>query len=269
MKILIILLCSLSSTLLPAQSEKFVHSELPYTTISNINGYIHVIGEDRNDISVELLNVESEDDVSLVREEYEDGLYIYVQLPGHQITINAKDHTISQQWDSNRGSVKIGSFHYDLLLRVPKHTNLNLSTLNDGEIDVKNITGELSVNNLNHSINLSQVSQLVYANALNGDIDVDFTSNPVKEMYIHSLNGGVTLNMPDELHADLSFSSFNGELYTNVDDIRSTGPKIKKNTSDEGFEIKIGKENNYVVGNGGPKITIETFNGDAYLKENN
>ncbi len=269
MKLFNLLLFALSTTLLAAQSEKFTHTDLPYTTVSNINGYIHVIGEDRADISVELMNVESKEDVKLVREEYEDGLYVYVQLPDHQVTINAQDHSINQQWKNNDCSIKIGSFHYDILLRVPKHTHLNLSTLNDGEIDVKNITGELSVNNLNRSINLSQVSQLIYAHALNGDIDVDFTSNPEKEMYIHSLNGEVTLNMPDELHAEIAFSSFNGDLYTNFDDIRSSKPEIKKNDSDDGFKISIGKEDLYVIGKGGPKITIETFNGDAIVKEKN
>jgi len=63
-------------------------------------------------------------------------------------------------------------FKMDMTLRVPAGTNLVLSTVNEGDINVKDVKGNLHVNNVNGAIALNGVEGKVYAHTINGDIDI-------------------------------------------------------------------------------------------------
>jgi hypothetical protein len=60
----------------------------------------------------------------------------------------------------------------DLNVQVPVGTALDLATVNDGDIVVRNVDGEINAENTNGEVTLRDVSGSVVAHALNGDVVV-------------------------------------------------------------------------------------------------
>ncbi len=64
----------------------------------------------------------------------------------------------------------------------------------------------------------------------------------------------------------MSFKSFNGSLYTNIDPLESLPAIVNKTETGKGIKFKVETER-YKIRNGGPLLDVETFNGDAFIKE--
>ena len=58
----------------------------------------------------------------------------------------------------------------DLEILVPRRTNLELSTVNDGDIRVEGVDGELEIGNVNGAITLTAVGGSVVAHTVNGKV---------------------------------------------------------------------------------------------------
>ena len=151
-------------------------------------------------------------------------------------------------------------------VKVPYGINLAVSTINDGDISVEKVSGGLYADNINGSIRLTQISGATHVSSINGDIDLTYDSNPSLPCRYYALNGDINIHVKKGLGASVSFESFNGNFYTNVDAIESLPVALEKRPKKDGVEYKI-NGNRYKVGSGGVFLDIETFNGDAYLKE--
>ncbi|MBZ0246463.1 MAG: hypothetical protein K8H85_10985, partial [Cyclobacteriaceae bacterium] len=151
-------------------------------------------------------------------------------------------------------------------VKVPYGINLAVSTINDGDISVEKVSGGLYADNINGSIRLTQISGATHVSSINGDIDLTYDRNPSLPCRYYALNGDINIHVKKGLGASVSFESFNGNFYTNVDAIESLPVALEKRPKKDGVEYKI-NGNRYKVGSGGVFLDIETFNGDAYLKE--
>ncbi|MEK6780351.1 MAG: DUF4097 family beta strand repeat-containing protein [Bacteroidota bacterium] len=154
----------------------------------------------------------------------------------------------------------------DFTIKVPALVNLILSTINDGDVTVENVRGALKVENVNGSIKLTSISREATATTVNGDVDIEYASNPLKDCRFYSLNGDINAWFQKGLAANMSFESFNGDFYTNVDRLESLPVTVEKEQQDNGTKYKV-KGNRFKIGNGGVLLDFETFNGDVYLKE--
>lgn len=154
----------------------------------------------------------------------------------------------------------------DFAIKVPTYVNLMLSTINDGDITVENVKGALKVENVNGSIKLTSISREATATTVNGDVDVEYVTNPLKDCRFYSLNGDINAWFQKGLAANMSFESFNGDFYTNVDRLESLPVTVEKEKRDNGTKYKV-KGNRFKIGNGGVLLDFETFNGDVYVKE--
>ena len=102
-------------------------------------------------------------------------------------------------------SVSTGLSHrpVDAIIQVPTRTSLNLNAINDGDIRVDQVQGELEVSCLNGAVTLTQVSGSAIAHALNGDVKVTFASiDPNKSMSFSSLNGDIDVTFPASFKAN-------------------------------------------------------------------
>jgi len=183
----------------------------------------------------------------------------------------------SENWLKNRLSNKRWSYYtedcqqdfdftMDMTIRVPADLNIYLSTVNDGKVTVKNVRGTLDLHNVNGPVSAEGVESNTVARTINGDVDLDFNRQPDSGSF-YSLNGNITMLMPNGFSANATFKSYNGEIYTNIDDISQEAMLHKETSAKKGTKFKAEVTSMITFRDGGGMFEIETFNGDAYVKE--
>jgi DUF4097 and DUF4098 domain-containing protein YvlB len=171
-------------------------------------------------------------------------------------------------WDCrNRDCRDEYDYKMDFTIKVPSSIHLMVSTINDGDITVENVRGSVDADNINGSIRLTNLEREADASTINGDVDIEYTSNPSKNCRFYSLNGDINALFRKGLAASMSFESFNGSFYTNIDNIEPLPVRVVKTAEGDGIKYKV-NGNRYQVGKGGGAyLDFETFNGNVYLKE--
>src|SRR5205823_3038221 len=98
--------------------------------------------------------------------------------------------------EEQNNEMKIGTNNFrgacctSIEIQVPAKTNLNLQTLNGGDIVVDGVEGAIEVTNTNGGVSVNNVAGSVVAHSLNGKVTVSLrqiTSN--KPMSFTSMNG--------------------------------------------------------------------------------
>ena len=159
-------------------------------------------------------------------------------------------------------------YRMDFVLKVPSTIHLMVSTINEGDISIENITGAVQANNINGSIKLNNLVREANVSTINGDVDVEYSSNPKKDCRFYTLNGDINAWFQKGLTASVGFESFNGSFYTNVDRLESMPVQVEKKEAGNGNGMKYKiNDNLFKIGSGGAFLDFETFNGNVYLKE--
>jgi putative adhesin len=164
-----------------------------------------------------------------------------------------------------------GLLAVDLEIQVPAHTNLQLSTVNNGNVTVEGIDGEMEIANVNGSITLQAVSGAVVAHTVNGKVLADLTRiTAQKPMAFTSLNGVVDVTLPAAVKANLKLRTDNGNVFTDfelkmlsqsaptVEDTRRTGGR---------YRVEVNRLIYGSVNGGGPDFEMRTFNGNIYVRK--
>ena len=160
----------------------------------------------------------------------------------------------------------------DITIQVPNRTSLNLHTINDGDISVEQVQGEIEVNDINGAVTLTQVAGSVVAHALNGTVKVGLTSLEAnKPMSFSSLNGDIDVSFPPDFKANVSMKSDNGEIFSDFDvklDSSAVQAKPEEARSKGGkYKIKIDRTVKGTINGGGPEMQFKTFNGNIYIRK--
>lgn len=165
---------------------------------------------------------------------------------------------INEQW--NRAT--------NLEVKVPKNFSLKLSTVNDGNIYVKGVNGEMEISNVNGEITMESVSGSASTDTVNGDIKVDFNSiTNDANMAFSSLNGDLDITFPNSLKADVKAKTDMGEIYTDFDmQVSANKAEVNKNNSSGTYKVKIEQWVRGKINGGGPEMLFKTFNGDILIK---
>lgn len=155
--------------------------------------------------------------------------------------------------------------YFDFDLKIPRETHIEVKTVNDGDITIKNVDGDYIVNNVNSSINMENISGSGDVYTVNGSVMIDFEKNPRADCEFGSLNGKVTLNFMPKLDADFRLKTFNGAFFSDFP--VSHLPTNAKISTEGNYKktYKIDKTTNVRIGNGGPTINLKGFNGDMYI----
>jgi DUF4097 and DUF4098 domain-containing protein YvlB len=253
--------------------------------VANVNGNIHVVGYEGDKVIIEVNKwisgktearlEKGKKDLQLGVMDRADTLILYTQDGcmsfGHHAQRKNKNGWHRSGWGydwecNGRNCESEFDYKMDFTIRVPVGVNLVLSTINEGDVTVENVSGAVKANNINGSIRLTNLSREADATTINGNVDVTYTSNPKNECRFYSLNGDINALFQKGLAANLSFESFNGDFYTNVDKIESLPVTVEKTGNGESVKYKI-SDTRYRIGNGGVFLDFETFNGNVYLKE--
>jgi DUF4097 and DUF4098 domain-containing protein YvlB len=158
----------------------------------------------------------------------------------------------------------------DITLQVPAKTSLRLKSVNDGDIKVDQVQGEIEVNAINGAVTLTQVSGSVVAHALNGDVKVTLASiEPNKPMSFTSLNGDIDVTFPPEVKASVVMKTDQGEIFSDFEiklDTTAPKPVTDGGSGKAKFKLKFDSTMRGTLNGGGPEMQFKTFNGDIFIR---
>jgi DUF4097 and DUF4098 domain-containing protein YvlB len=159
----------------------------------------------------------------------------------------------------------------DLVIQVPVHTSLHLRAVNDGDIVVTGVDGELDIDDVNGSVTLTKIAGSAVAHALNGKLLVSFTRINQKPMAFSSLNGDIDVTFPADLKANVSLRSDNGDVFSDFDvnmTPQSSQPVVEDGRNHGGkYKVKIDKTVRGTINGGGPEMQFTNFNGGIYIRK--
>jgi hypothetical protein len=160
----------------------------------------------------------------------------------------------------------------DLTIQVPTNASLKLHTINNGDIRVENVGGEIEAANVNGSIVLSRLSGPLTAHTVNGDVKAGYSRfDGKKPVSLVTLNGDIDLTLPADTKADLKMKIDNeGEIYSDFDlSVQNRTEKSVEDERDRGgrYHLRLDKTLFAALNGGGQEIVLKTFNGDILLRK--
>jgi hypothetical protein len=157
----------------------------------------------------------------------------------------------------------------DLRIEVPAASSVEASTVNDGEITVEGLSGELVLHNTNGDIEVRSVTGPVNATTVNGDVKVVFGPRlAAAAMAFSTLNGDVDVTLPADANLDVLLRSDNGDILSDFDVVLQKKPaKVEEDRQKGKYRIAVSKELSGRIGKGGQEIFLKTFNGDILLRK--
>jgi hypothetical protein len=186
------------------------------------------------------------------------------RIPNNSLGLEAeeKDNRVSINSDSWRQPI-------DLRVTVPTGSSVVLSTVNDGDLAVEGVEGELELHNTNGEIHVKDARGPVTAATVNGDVTVSFAKGgaAATAMAFSTLNGDVEVTLPAGFKADVRLRSDNGEIYSDFEIAMDQGkPEIEEKRAGGRYHLILGREMTGKIGGGGPELQLRTFNGDLVLR---
>lgn len=188
-----------------------------------------------------------------------------------RISIATTGLTVEEE--NNQVNINTESFAraIDLSISVPVHTSLHLRAVNDGDIVVTGVNGEMDIDNVNGSVTLNNIAGSAVAHALNGRLLVTFTRINQKPMAFSSLNGDIDVTFPADLKANVSLRSDRGDVFSDFDvQMQASSAKpIVEDGRDHGgkYRVKIDKTVRGSINGGGPELQFTNFNGQIYIRK--
>lgn len=252
--------------------------------IANINGHVEVQGYDGNTIIVEAKRTiwaksdsrlqEAKEAISVKVIDLMDTIIVYTSHPCQQFTNQPVGRDDRKEWgykspDWRNSCDWHTKYQLDYVVKVPRDIHLEVSTVNDGDLAVNNINGEVKACNVNGAILLDQVQNVVQATTINGDVIIKMAANPVQDARFYTLNGDIRADFKKGLSVDMSFKSYSGDFYTNISPIEKLPVKldIENSNKSAGISYKLNGKSMMRAREGGIYLDFETFNGDVFVKE--
>lgn len=234
--------------------------------VDNVLGSIRVIGYDGRNVEMvanRTIQADSKEKVEAAKAEIM--LDITDKSDTVSISVEGLDYGRSSRW-TNRVSRRDPGYKviFDFEIRVPRQSEIRLANVGDGDIQVENLTGGFDVENINGGIEMKGLAGSGRAHTINGPVTVVFASNPMNASHFGSLNGDVEVTFQRNLSADLRFKSFNGGVYTDFP-VSALPEPVNKGERRNGRFVYRNTFSGARIGNGGPMLEFDGFNGDVRI----
>ncbi len=243
--------------------------------ICNIEGDVEVEAYDGNTIEMELkktVRARRSDDVKLGMEELDIDInegenYVKVMMTAPNMEDRSYPEELNCNWNWQRHSEKrYYRYRYDYKVKVPRSISVKISTVNNGDLFIRDVEGQIYANNVNGDVELMNISENTKAHTVNGHIEVEYKSMPSEFGDFQTVNGDIEVIAPENGGAVYSFDTQWGKVYSDFDFSKKIAPKLEKNSGGKGVKYKL-SGNSYQVGNGGPSMDFETLNGTIRIRK--
>ncbi len=182
--------------------------------------------------------------------------------PGAGLQVDEQDNVIKIGALPSRGA--------ELTITVPVDTSLKLSTVNNGNIMVEGVSGEMDISNLNGNVIIRDVGGAVVAHTLNGKlVAVLHSVTAGKPMSFSTLNGDVDVTLPSDVKASLKMKSDNGDIFTDFEVTLkpSTSAVEGKRDAKGRYKLRSDRTTYATINGGGPDFSFTTLNGNLYIRK--
>jgi hypothetical protein len=242
--------------------------------IYNVNGPVRVEGYSGDNVVLEIdKTITAKDEAALNKgkdefkvefEQNADSIMAYIAAPFD----SRPRHNWNRDGNDNRRQIEY-SYRLEFTVKVPSALNLAVSTINGGEVSVYNVSGVLDAHNVNGPISLNNAKGLTNAATINGNLTIDYLSNPPGGSSYRTINGTIKVSYQADLSADLELRSMHGGYYTDFPDAEILPVVITKNQLDDGHGMvyRLNKNTAVRIGKGGKTFRFETLNGDIFIKK--
>lgn len=262
----VICISTIVSTLYGQNTKEYNANNIAAIFISNVNGSVDIIGGDRTNVMVETSDYKMKNANTLHEFMYNDTLVIVMEDKNFTAEQCDSDYSFPGNIRQRNCNRNYNPDHINITVKVPHDLMVKASTINDGVIKIENVSNSITAKNINGDIRINRARKVHEAHTINGDLNIDFISQPLLSGKYYTLNGDLTLKVPKSFNAELSFKSFNGDFYSDIDNLKFKESKTEKVDSRRRFHIKADNKTYMTAGNGGVELALETFNGDAILK---
>ena len=266
----IVLLAAAVGRLLAFQDEQTketrTFSGVNLVILDNVNGSIEATGYSGNDLrvgAVRTIRAESaerleaaEREVKLDMQQSSTTVKLYVDGP---FRCNCRDGG----WHGHQGY----SVNYDFKLEVPAAARLDLYTVNDGVIVVRNVEGDFDIGNVNGRIELTGMAGSGKAHTVNGPVKAVFVKNPPAATTFETVNGSLDLTFRPGLNADVHMKTMNGGMYTDFNVQRLPLAPESPERQNGRYVLRRGGATGVRIGAGGIEMNLKTLNGDIFIRD--
>jgi DUF4097 and DUF4098 domain-containing protein YvlB len=226
-----------------------------------LNGTINVTGYSGNQIIIDAV-VKDSNKQEKPRDEGASGMKRISKSGGLELTATEEKNAV--KLSSNMINTTI-----TLNIKVPQKFALNVSTVNNGDILIENVAGELEIQNVNGNIVLNNIAGSAVANTINGVLKANFktidTSSP---MAFSTLNGNVDVTIPATAKFDVKLKSDRGEIYSDFDmEVDKSAPQANRSAREGMYKVSIDDWVKGKVNGGGSEILMKNMNGNIYVRK--
>jgi DUF4097 and DUF4098 domain-containing protein YvlB len=218
-------------------------------SIDILSAHIEVIGEERKDVELKVT-------LSAGRRKIVTPSGAKMLGGGGGLEISERDNRVNVESELPTGTITV-------VARVPRRAKLDLSTINESEIVVRDIIGDLQLENVNGPITATNITGSVIAESLNNPITVGLSGIAAgAATSLSSLNGDITLTLPAAARAELHLDTAQGEITSDFElDIKASKPLIERKEGRGGVSVRMEDVIVATVNGGGPVIRVKTLNG--------
>ena len=241
-----------------------VSAAVPKLLIDNIWGNVRV----RSGAAREIVVTVSEKRSAPTQELFElskEMIYLDVQADdaGVSMVVGKREH-LSGRRDRCRGC----RVDYQFDVTVPPGTQVDVSTVTDGGIDVAGTGGPVNASNVNGPVAAKDLQDCAQIESVNGAVDVSFVHAPSHDCSIKTINGDITLTVPGSAGLDAALSMMQGEVMSEFDlESLALPAKVEQTQQDGRFVYRVEQAAGIRLGKGGPTFTIESLNGDLRIRK--
>lgn len=240
--------------------------------IYNINGFINVEGTSGNKVMLDVnkrITAKNNEDLNTGKQEFKlqfeqkgDTILAYIAEP-------FDSRPKQRNWEGRNDRRIEYDFTLDFTVKVPREMNVRVSTVNRGDVTVRDVAGALRVRNVNGAISLTNARGVTDAHTINGNVEANYLASPPDKSSYYTLNGDIKVSCPANFSADLLFKTFQGNFNTDFSDLEVLPAKVTKNEERRGEKTvyKLDKTTSVRIGSGGKTLRFETFNGNVYIKK--
>jgi Putative adhesin len=237
-------------------------SRPPRVHVNLLTGGITVRGADIKNVVVE---ANSRGEERHRRESRPDGMK-RLDLPGNSGLEITEDDNVARIKAAPWGPPS------DLVITVPRHSSLQLKAMNDGDIYVEQVDGEIDANDLNGKITLKNVGGSVVAHSLNGAVTATVARvDPGKPMSFSTLNGDIDVTLPADVKANVGMKTDNGEIYSDFEVKLDTGTHVVPSESGRQangtYRLRFDRMLRGTINGGGPEFQFISFNGQIFIRK--
>jgi len=219
--------------------------------------------------------------------------------PDGEITLAAREHrsapsqdlferslevlNLDIEADGNHVSVVVGGreerwYHQDpcrscraefqFEVRVPAHTQVKATTVNDGRVEIAGIRGRITAGNINGPVSVSGADDCESVQSINGDVTLGFRTAPSADCQIETINGDIRVLVPASAGLDVALNLGNGHMTTGFPVDPVALPARVEHTQKDGRHLyRIEQPAGVRLAGGGPKFSIASMNGDLHIEK--